>query len=867
MNRILLSLLGIAIIAHLILLAPVPFVVQAVAVLILTGLLPGLLLVELLVGQSEAPPALGEHILYAIGAGYGIMVVVMLLVSYLPGGVKAWQTFGTFDLLFLILLTLTWWRGARGEGRNSPFRAQGAHARSALDNRWLLVGFVVLLVLGGAFRLVNLGYAEFQGDEARAVLRAAAVIQGQESILMLHKKGPTEILLPTVLYSLTGHINETTARLPFALANLAGLFALWLLGWRLFGPLIGWIAAMFLALDGYFIGFAHIVQYQSVIFLTSVLAVLIFYRLYREPKALTAYMTLAALLLATGLLSHYEGVWAFIPIACLLVGLLWRGRVQWPKVLGATAVAVVVGGVLAASFYVPFVLHPHFAATYAYLAQRRISGGGFPYNNLADFFLRTTVYSTTYYTVLLIVLTLAALALTYRQSLRSYWRVVIPGVLLLLLGITLIQPTWLTLGGKDWAFSVFLVALFLAWVLPNIKLEDRMLWLWFGIPLLVGFFATSKPRTHIYVFFMPWVLLTAAVLGQGFAAFRRWTSDRVAMVTGSVVALALLALFGNYAWQYFVYNKVEILRTWDQNRPPGYWVGYDVPDNRALFGFPLANGWKVIGDLYNKGVIQGQFDTNEKEAWVPAWYTRGADRCKRTASWFFQIDNLEPFPEGDRLAMVHYLRQGFHKWGIVEINETNRMLIYYRKDQSNKSADPTVEPNAGLPVYHLNDYKAAFDQLAGPQFPLVYPVVDPIIGHPLHINFNREIWLQGYDIAYEKPLHAGDVIHLKLYWQAQKPLDQSYKVFNQSYYGNGKMIAQQDGYPGCENNETWRWDPGETIEDPYDIHINADAPDGLYPLYTGLYLEQNFERLPIIAADGKNDETQVHLTDIRVGKE
>ena len=38
---------------------------------------------------------------------------------------------------------------------------------------------------------------------------------------------------------LTNHITEATARLPFAMLNFAGLFALFLLGWRMFGPLVG----------------------------------------------------------------------------------------------------------------------------------------------------------------------------------------------------------------------------------------------------------------------------------------------------------------------------------------------------------------------------------------------------------------------------------------------------------------------------------------------------------------------------------------------------------------------------------------------------------------------------------------------------
>jgi len=855
-RRTLYSLIIAALVAHLALFLPLPLVVQAIAALIVAGLLPGALLVEALVGQSEAPPARAERLLYAIGAGYATMVFGMLAVSYLPGPVTLWQTLLTFDLTTALLAAIVWWRSR--PNHQSPITN---HQLSY----WFIAGFLILLLTGSFFRLVNLGYAEFQGDEARATLRAAAVIQGEDEVLFLHRKGPTEILLPTVIYALTGHLNETTARLPFALANVAGLFALWLLGWRLFGPLAGWIAAVFLALDGYFIGFARIVQYQSIIFLTSVLAVVIVYRLVRHPKALTRYLILTALLLATALLSHYEGVWPVIPIVFLLGVLLWQGQVYRPHLLRAIGGAALVGVALVAAFYLPFVLHPHFGATFSYLADRRISGGTLPYNNLADFFLRTTVYNTTYATLILIGLTLAALILALRPNVGRHGRILGSALLLLFLGVTLCQPSWLLLGSTDFAFVPFLAALLLIWFLPKLSVEERLLWLWLGVPLLLAFFATAKPRTHVYVFFMPWALLAAVTLARGFFALRQRRSGNTLILAGSAAALLWIAILGNYAYWYFVQNRVEVLRTWDENRPAGYWTVYDRPDDRAIFGFPLANGWKVVGALYNQGVISGAYDSNEKEAWVPAWYTRGEYRCRRTADWFFQIDNLEPFTIGDRLMMEHYLRQGFHKWGLVEVNDATRMIIYKRTEA--KSEDPAREPHDGLPVYRLAEYGGVFDQMAGPQLPLVYPVIDPTIGNPLHANFSNEIWLQGYDIAYPKPLRPGDIIHLTLYWQAQQPITQSYKVFNQSYFGDGQMIAQQDGYPGCENNETWRWDPGEIITDEYDIPVNADAPDGLYPLYTGLYLEENFERLPILDETGNPSATQVHVTDIRVGEE
>ncbi|MFN8494413.1 MAG: hypothetical protein U0350_42830 [Caldilineaceae bacterium] len=47
---------------------PLPLFLQAIAALILTNVLPGMLLLEWLFGESPAPP-LGERILYAIGEG------------------------------------------------------------------------------------------------------------------------------------------------------------------------------------------------------------------------------------------------------------------------------------------------------------------------------------------------------------------------------------------------------------------------------------------------------------------------------------------------------------------------------------------------------------------------------------------------------------------------------------------------------------------------------------------------------------------------------------------------------------------------------------------------------------------------------
>ncbi|MCX6046658.1 MAG: hypothetical protein NT075_16255, partial [Chloroflexi bacterium] len=228
----------VLVLLNIIILSPVPLLLKTVAVLGLTNWLPGALVVYWLVRTSQAPPPWWEQSLYSLGAGYGCMIIPMLAVSYLPGGVTREQTLLVFDIGLLGLITLIHWRPT-SQGRPEAAQKPAASAsRTALpgpqiDRRWLLIGILSLALTGGFLRFANLDYAEFQGDEARVTLYSANVIQGYENALFIHRKGPAEILLPTVLYALTEQLTETTARLPFTLANFAALFALFLLGWRL----------------------------------------------------------------------------------------------------------------------------------------------------------------------------------------------------------------------------------------------------------------------------------------------------------------------------------------------------------------------------------------------------------------------------------------------------------------------------------------------------------------------------------------------------------------------------------------------------------------------------------------------------------
>ena len=911
----------LAVVAHLLIWFSPSLTLQTLAALSLIAFIPGYLLIQQLLRLSLLVP---ERILYSSAAGYAIMVIGMLLLSYLPGGVGRWQVVLFFDFLILALVLSTLLVHSReiDKPQETPEETSIHRTKTSFPsipswfNTPLFSGVLFLLLIAGTLRFINIGYAEFHNDEARAALRSAAVLQGSEDVLFIHKKGPTEILIPAAIYAVTGQLNETAGRLPFALANLTGLFGVWLLGWRLFGPgrvghLVGFTAALLLTFDGYFIGFSRIVQYQSVVFMTSVLTVAIFARLWRDPQKVLGHMLLAALLMVLGLFSHYEAGVVMLPIFVLLIGILMPGRVSDEEVsqrftekaddldqLGQQSlaqpysqsvyeqrttahaprvtsyelritsyvvpitVASIIGIALLALFYVPYLNHPQFSATYTYLTERRIGGGGLPYNNLSDVFLRTTVYGTSYYVGLMALFTLLGLAVAIRRGCGKRTARIVTQVLAVTLVLFVVNAQWLSFAGRDWAVLPFLVAFGLAWIVPKMSWSERTLWIWFGGFFLLAIFGTLKPRTHVYVFFMPWALLvgwTAAQLGE---RLRAQLGNRRSALTGLVALLVVAGLFGNYAVRYFVQNQPEVLRTWDENRPAGYWTAYDEPDKRALFGFPSSNGWKVIGQLYAQGEIEGNFETNELEVWGPAWYTRGQVRCKHDADWYFQtVSNLEPFYEFQEVAMNDFLSKGFTPWGEVTVNGTHKMTIHKRTGSTDEqAADP-------LPVFELNDFRHAFDGNTSPGLPLTYPVINPPIANPLHMNLANLFWLEGYDIEHPQPLRAGDTIRLTLFWRAQQPTDKTYKIFNQSYYGEGTMVAQKDGHPVCGNRDTWQWDPGELITDVHEIPVLPDAPDGLYPLMTGMYELEDGVRLEVLDGSGNVLGDRVHLTDIRIGVE
>src|SRR5262245_3654153 len=312
---------GLALLAHALLVAPLPVAWRGAAALLLLGL-PGVLL-TLLVFEDERE-RLTRAFLGLCGA-ICLAALLLLALHALPGSLYWWLVLGVFDALSLLLgvqllsrptapepaparepepqglvranrspIQDVKMRGSE-DAQPSPLRGFASSLRiserlydrphlaifAALREHaaWQYLPLLLIALLGAGLRFTYLGGAEFQGDEANVVLLGVDAVIGHDAILLLHRKGPVEVLLPTGLMALVGQLNEWAARLPFALAGMGVILGVFVLARRMLsagvdaverGWMAGAVAATILALDGFLIAYSRMVQYQNVVVLAMI---------------------------------------------------------------------------------------------------------------------------------------------------------------------------------------------------------------------------------------------------------------------------------------------------------------------------------------------------------------------------------------------------------------------------------------------------------------------------------------------------------------------------------------------------------------------------------------------------------------------
>jgi hypothetical protein len=579
--------------------------------LVATTAVPGALLALLLVPAESVEP--GEWAALAAGLGAAALILGGLLLAALGTGIGPVAVIFWTATLGLVLSGLAF-RRALAWSPPRP-RAPGA----SLDA-------LLVLLLGASLRLPSLGYSELQGDETEVVLRATAVVQGLPDALFHHGKGPGEVVATAVHYGLVERISEGAARLPFALAELAGLVAFYVLARAVLGRPGALVAALALVLNGYLIAFARIAQYQGLVLLLSVLAVWCALRWSETGRA--CWPVLAGLFAAVGALAHYDAVFALPPILLLALrrggvrGLLERDA---PRAWGLGAL---VGLAVLAVFFGPYLASP-----LAGLATGRIAdrvGAGFPRDNLAGILASASFYTSASYLLLL-----AGLA-----------------------GLGALRPLARGRGPAGWAWLLGLV--------------------WFAVPFLFYAFVARKPGTHIHVAFAGLALLA----GWGFATAWAALARRPARAALAGLAAAGAGVVLLYVVPVYLQTAPEVVREGGQGRLPLVWSLGPAPE-KERFGFPYQAGWKAVGALFADGTLRGSYGSNEVPQ-VTHWYTRGAWRCAADPRYFIIAENVQDEIETPRRR----IQAEYGPIGVVTVNGREKLRIHERG--APRDARPTV---------------------------------------------------------------------------------------------------------------------------------------------------------------------------------
>jgi 4-amino-4-deoxy-L-arabinose transferase-like glycosyltransferase len=824
-----------------------PRLVVFAASLVLMCLLPGYLLTQMALSEGDAADWIEKSVL-TVGLGFSALILGTLGLHYLPGPLTSSHVLILYNSLVVLLST----------GDYLRHRTQTPTHRERLTLRCLLP--LGLVLMAAFFRVTNLGYSEFQGDEARAMLMSAGVIRGEDDALFLHRKGPAEILIPTAFYALQGTTTELTARLPFALASIAGVLTIYALTRRLFPQhrAAAPIAAGLLAVDGYLVAFGRLVQYQSVVFLMVALAAWCFLVWYRNRRAVLIHS--GALFVAVGTLAHYEA----ILVLPLVAWLFWtRGRRegwslgQWARhALVPTAIFIVVSGI----FYVPFVRHPHFLGdTAEYIAGDRI-GSNLLYNNLKDVFFRATFYNSTYY---ILFISLGALMWVYYQLRRTWhltgWAVVTSVALVAVLAIGILAPQLLAVQGVPLAVLPFALVLGILMTSSRIQDELKATLLWFSVPFIIALFLTDRPKTHVYTMFPAWVILVGAAFGQVRVNVRQrlvqaiesakrslsW-SLHAASIGSTLGTLVLLTVFGYYIYIVFVQHTPDFRRDgYPATRPPFYVTVYgDWDPGGGGFAFPHRGGWKAVGALYAQGVLQGSYRSNE-ESITTSWYTRQAPWCGESPDYYF-------------ISHVTHDRWDIHP---NRVRRDNNLLGEVQSDGELVLEIYTSKPVDAPVDYDLADLEPVFDAATRPDVWL-WGLKDPVPLHRVDALLGESASLMGFDAPTR--VAPGEVLSTVLYWQPLTTLDRFYNVFVHVEVEGEAIWAQSDEPPACGSRPTREWQPGDVVIDGHTLRVDPATPPGDYPLLAGLYDPMTGERVSVTGEDANAWGNAVQLGTVHV---
>jgi hypothetical protein len=138
---------------------------------------------------------------------------------------------------------------------------------------------------------------------------------------------------------------------------------------------------------------------------------------------------------------------------------------------------------------------------------------------------------------------------------------------------------------------------------------------WFGAPFVFYMFLGGDPRSHIYMYVLPGMILAAIGID---ALISRPKSRLVAHAT-QATAWATIIAFAAMTYYMLVDHTIE--HPWERKSV----LGYELPNLvtsyiQGVFGFPYRRGLEQVGELYRSGELEGSFGSNERYSTVEFYF-------------------------------------------------------------------------------------------------------------------------------------------------------------------------------------------------------------------------------------------------------
>jgi hypothetical protein len=106
---------------------------------------------------------------------------------------------------------------------------------------------------------------------------------------------------------------------------------------------------------------------------------------------------------------------------------------------------------------------------------------------------------------------------------------------------------------------------------------------------------------------------------------------------------------------------------------------------------------------------------------------------------------------------------------------------------------------------------------------------------------------------------AAHELKLELAWLNVPPIDRQLTAFVHVYDPQGKLVAQQDGYPLLGHYPPWLAKKGEVVRDLRHIPLPDHLAAGRYAVGVGIYDAETGERLAALSPQGARFENDVYL--------